>query len=616
MRLLNEIKERRLIPLMAAYLVTGFVALEAIDQLISYRFVPEMAYPVTLVLYLFGIPGSLVFAWFHGAPGKQSAPRVEVVLQASLAIVAIATGVYVYRAQAASLAAAAEGGLPPTSVAVLYFEDVSPGGDLGYVADGITEALIEQLDEVPSLDVVSRNGVIPFRDGDLRSDSIARILRVGTLVEGAVDQRGDELRISTRLVDGFSGADIERAAVAIPAGEFLAARDSVAASVALLLRQRLGEDVRVRELRSGTSSDEAWAFAQRAERLATDAEEEFERAEDPALSVARYVEADSLLALAEVLDPEWTYLAGARARAAYRRAWFTATIGDLETAMSEIDVGIDHANRGLALDPRDGYALEQRGTLRLLGVQMASALGESDTEVLDGLAEGARADLEAAVAADPSLATAHAMLSFFLAGGDDYVGAIISGQRALEEDAYLRGAERIYDRLVFAQYQVGQFNDARRWCDEGRARFPDDYRFVECQLWMLTTPGEEPDVQAAWDLRGQLVPMVPEPIRSLRRGVADVMVAGVLMRAELPDSADGVLARIDRSEDVDPQSLTLQYEAGMRASTGDLEGGLEALRRYVASTPGGTFPQAEARHWWWRDLQSDPGFRSLLDPSG
>ena len=183
---------------------------------------PELAYPVTLVLYLFGIPGSLVFAWFHGAPGRQQAPRVEVLLQAGLAVLAIATGVYVYRGQVASLAAATESGLPPTSVAVLYFEDVSAAGELGYVADGITEALIEQLDEVASLDVVSRNGVLPFREGGLRPDSIARILSVGTLVEGAVDQRGDELRITTRLVDGFSGADIERAAVEMPAGEFLA----------------------------------------------------------------------------------------------------------------------------------------------------------------------------------------------------------------------------------------------------------------------------------------------------------------------------------------------------------------------------------------------------------
>jgi hypothetical protein len=75
MRLLSEIKERRLIPLSAAYLVTGFVALEAMDQLISYGFLPAAAYPVTLVLYLFGIPSSFIFAWFHGAPGRQYAVR-------------------------------------------------------------------------------------------------------------------------------------------------------------------------------------------------------------------------------------------------------------------------------------------------------------------------------------------------------------------------------------------------------------------------------------------------------------------------------------------------------------------------------------------------------------
>ena len=62
MRLLREIKKRRLLPLMGAYLVTGFVALEGVDQIISYEILPAFAYPITLVLYLFGIPSSLVFA--------------------------------------------------------------------------------------------------------------------------------------------------------------------------------------------------------------------------------------------------------------------------------------------------------------------------------------------------------------------------------------------------------------------------------------------------------------------------------------------------------------------------------------------------------------------------
>ena len=258
MRLLREIKERRLIPLTAAYLVTGFVALEGVTQLNQYGFLPNAAYPVALVLYLFGIPSSFIFAWFHGAPGRQYAVRGEIMLQALLSILAIITGVYVYRTQVVPSNVAAEMGMPRTSIAVLPFEDISSRGDIGYIADGITSALIDELDDVRSLDVISRTGVSQFRGTRLRPDSIARILSVGTIISGTVDERADLLRITTSVIDGVGGAVIDRAITEIPATEFLSATDSVAQAVSGLLREQVGEEVRVRELQAGTTNQDAW----------------------------------------------------------------------------------------------------------------------------------------------------------------------------------------------------------------------------------------------------------------------------------------------------------------------------------------------------------------------
>ena len=609
MQLLREIKERRLIQLSAAYLVTGFVALEAMDQLISYGFVPAVAYPVTLVLYLFGIPASFIFAWFHGAPGRQYAPRVEVMLQTTLGALAVVTGVYVYRTQVVSFDVAAQMGLPPTSIAVLPFEDVSPRGDLGYVADGITDGLIDQLDAVRSLDVISKTGVLPFRDTSLRPDSIARILSVGTIITGSVDQRGDELRITIRLVDGVGGADIEFAIVELPTGDFLAARDSVAGSVSRLLRRRLGEDVRVRELRAGTTNQDAWALAQRAERLRTDAEDNFDAGGDIEASMRAIQEADSLLALAEDLDPEWVRIPGARAHAAYRLGWFAANLGDMGAVAEEIETGLGHAERALALDPTDANALEQRGTLKVL-TTMTTPLPPDE---MVSMLEGARADLEAAVREDPSLATAYAMLSLTFVGLQNNVSAVINARLALEEDAYLRGANRIYDRLAYAQYDLGQFREAQNWCDEGRRRFPDDARFTECQLWLMASPSGGTDVDAAWELLAQLDASSPEAQRPLNRSVGLIMVAGVLRKAALPDSAESVFARVDHSEEMDPQRVLYQYEAGIRASTGDADGAMQALQRWVAATPGATVGAEGDLHWWWRNLQSRPDFQVFIE---
>ena len=183
MPLLNEIRARRLLPFMGAYLVTGFVVLEGVDQLISHAFLPSVAYPIALVFYLFGMLGSLTFAWYHGEKGRQETTRGEVFMHATLVVLALGTSAYVLVSQrrASELAlAAASSGLEANSLAVLYFEDLSPGGDLAYVADGITEALIERLSLVRSLDVISKNGVEPFRGADIAVDSIARALEEKT----------------------------------------------------------------------------------------------------------------------------------------------------------------------------------------------------------------------------------------------------------------------------------------------------------------------------------------------------------------------------------------------------------------------------------------------------
>lgn len=611
MRLLHEVKERRLIQFVGAYLAGGFAFTEAASNLFQAGMLPVIVNPLAWTLYLFGIPSTLVFAWFHGAKGRQHAPRLEFVLQGMLVVLALSTCGYIYWNRPVQPELEAETGLPPNAIAVLYFDDASPKGNLGYVADGMTEALIKELSNVPSLTVISRNGVLPYRGRNVRPDSIARVLQVGTLIEGSVDQRGDRLRITTQLIDGFSGADIDRAAFEIPAGKFLAARDSLAASVSSLLRRRLGQDVRLRRLKSGTSNVDAWSLAQRAERLSTDAEDNFAQRGNPATSVADFRSADSLLAMAEQFDPKWAHPEAERAHIAYRRAYIAATVGDMETAQRQIDVGLKHADRALAMDPGNANALEQRGTLELL---TALAM-HPEADELTRLVDSAKADLQASVKTDPARASAYAMLSLALYGTGDKVGVVLNARRALEEDAYLRGADRIYARLVYADYDLGEFNDARNWCNRGRKRFPGNYRFIECQLWLLATPNTEASPDSAWYLLSRLDSLTPQSLRAYKHGVGQIMVAGVLRNAGLPDSAAHVLSRVDHSDKVDVQRNLYEYEAGILASTGtpDTTGALDALRRWVAMTPGSTLGTSTNLHWWWNSLRNLPAFQQFLD---
>src|SRR4030095_4206249 len=99
-----------------------------------------------------------------------------------------------------------EGDYAKKNIAVMYFEDRSPKKELGYLADGITEALINELSAVPQLKVISRNGVAPLKGKAPATDSVAKLLKIGTLVTGSLSPAsGGRYRVDVQLGDALSG---------------------------------------------------------------------------------------------------------------------------------------------------------------------------------------------------------------------------------------------------------------------------------------------------------------------------------------------------------------------------------------------------------------------------
>ncbi|HVG44868.1 MAG TPA: BTAD domain-containing putative transcriptional regulator, partial [Longimicrobium sp.] len=134
-------------------------------------------------------------------------------------------------------------GYDPRRVAVLYLDDYSKGGELGYLANGLTESLIHALSQVQALEVISRNGVKPYRDRAVRFDSLVADLRVGSVVEGSVQRSGDSVRVTVQLVDANTGAHLQSRTLVHSMTGIFALEDALADSVSGFLRRRLGEVV-------------------------------------------------------------------------------------------------------------------------------------------------------------------------------------------------------------------------------------------------------------------------------------------------------------------------------------------------------------------------------------
>ena len=548
------------------------------------------------------VPSFAAVSW--PAPRRRARRRLAAALGGGAILAAALLGVWLLRPGRAKPLAGGEA--DPRTVAILYFADESPGGTLGAVADGLTEDLIAQLSPVRPLRVISRNGVAPYRGTTVSRDSIARALRAGTVVDGSVTRVGDSVRIALRLADGPSGVDFARASLVFPLAGVMGARDSVASDVARILRDRIGEEVRLRDRQTGAASVAAWTLLQRGERARKDAEAKFVLGQ-LAEGMAAFVQADSLLAAAEATDARWADPIVLRGWIAYRQSRLTQ---DMPARLGRIAAGLGHAERALTLAPRDAAALELRGTLRYFKWLQQET---TDPRAAKALLSSAQTDLEAAVKANPSLASAHNTLSHVYSQGCDKVSIVVEARTAYEEDAYLDNANVVLWRLFLANYDLESLQQAQRWCDEGARRFPGDYRFSECRLWLMTTPLVSPDIALAWRLWGRVDSLAPAGAHAFQVGRAKLIVGGVLARAGLADSAGRVLPSARAGADVDPNLELTYIESYMRTLVRDDAGAIALLRRYFAANPPDDTESACGwdAHWWWRDLRGKPGFRAL-----
>ncbi len=609
----KELKERRLFQIVASYAVAGWVILGVFDQIIDRGLLPEIVYRILLILYFGGMVAAAVSGWFHGEKGHQQVTRPEVMvltLVALLTLCGVGWAVREHLRMGQVRTAAGEAGLALQRVAVLYFRDLTRGEDLSYLADGLTESLIERLSGSQALDVLSRNASSAFRDSTLPTDSIARILGAGTIVDGTVERRGDRIRVSTSLMDGASGAEIQRGSVERPAEDILALQGEVADEVALLLGRWLAEEVELREARSGTESGLAWTLFQRGERRREEGARALDDGDRETFAQA-YREADSLYAEAERADPEWTPPLVQRALLSDLLAQVSAR-EDPRKAVSWVNAGIQYADRALGLDPRSAEALLVRGRLEYF--RWRGGL-EMDPLASEEAFQRSISDLEQATALDPALAEAHSILSLLYSEKADNTGAKLAARAAYEADQFLRSADEVLFRLYATSYDLEQFRDATEYCEEGRRRFPRHLLFRECRLWLLAAPSPQapaPDPDEAWATLELYLEVAPPQLKEYLRLKGQILVAGTLGKAEIPDSAEAVLARSRATPAMDPEMELLGLEALVRLQMGQEEQALELLKTYLTLNPQHRAGWQWTAHWWWRPLQNNPEFRRLI----
>jgi serine/threonine protein kinase/Tfp pilus assembly protein PilF len=87
------------------------------------------------------------------------------------------------------------------SLAVLPFRNLNGSSAEDFLADGMTNALINDLTQVASFRVISSNSSMQYRGTNKALPQIARELNVHAIVQGTVLRSGDRVQVDARLVD-------------------------------------------------------------------------------------------------------------------------------------------------------------------------------------------------------------------------------------------------------------------------------------------------------------------------------------------------------------------------------------------------------------------------------
>lgn len=506
----------------------------------------------------------------------------------------------------------------PTHIAVLYFDDLSGDQSLRYIANGLTQDLIEKLGDVRGLHVISLDGVRQYRGRTPAPDSIARALEVGTIIAGSVARSQNRLRVSVRMVDPATGEQLLSQTVDRTVGDIFAIQDTIAQDVSETLRRRLGLELQLRQQRATTKNAAAWDLVQRAGELREDASSLEERRETRAAAVERLWEADSLLQQAEALDHHWVVPILDRGEIAFRQSLLVGsrTQTDLskppsaparaeatETEWLRRAAGL--AERAYALSPDDAQVLELRGFLRY-------QLWVGSVDPAQGLR--AEQDLRAAVLRDPGRARAWYALSQIQRYTGRFAEADQSARHALDADAYLSEAYQVITNLFFNALNQERFAEARHWCDLGRRRFPMLPNFVDCQLRMLGWSGAgEAAIAQAWTLLAVVDARDPNPKYPLAWADRRIMVAAVIGRSGLTDSAHAVLRRVNMAVVDSSVRVEMSYaEAYVHLLSGERDEALRLLSTFLQVNP--TARAYVARSPWFTPLAGDPRFQDLVRP--
>ncbi len=345
------------------------------------------------------------------------------------------------------------------SVAVLPF--VNAGGDPNteYLSDGITESLINTLSQLPNLRVMARSTVFRYKGKEADPQKVGRELRVGAVLVGRLQQRGDTLVVQAELVDVAKGSQLWGSQYNRKLADVFVLQEEISREISEKLRLRLTGEEKKRLTKRYTENTEAYqaylkgrySWNKRTEEGLLKGVDYFQQAidKDPNYALA-YVGLADCYGLLGIWGPPRPAEAFPRAKAAALKAVEIGdTLGEAHTSLAWINFVFDWDWAGAEREYRRAFELNPSyATAHQWYAHYLMWMGRL---------EEAKAEMKRAQELDPLSLVINTELAYPFYYAGQYDQAIQQGRRALELDPNFYRAHWL---LGLVYEQKGMFGEA------------------------------------------------------------------------------------------------------------------------------------------------------------
>ncbi|NQV42252.1 MAG: tetratricopeptide repeat protein [Candidatus Marinimicrobia bacterium] len=280
-KLIQELRNRRVFRVTAVYLGVGYAILEASSIIVPTMGFPGVIVKIILGLLVIGFPVAIILAWmFQMTPEglrrspksgeKQSQSDKPLTGNATIIVLLIIiAGLLVY-SQFRDSSFVGQDSLSlidSKSIAVLPFTPFTKTDDDQSFADGMHDDILTQLSKVADLKVISRTSVMQYKETTMLISDIARELGVANVLEGSVRRVGDQIRIVAQLINAETDEHLWAETFDRKYADIFSMQSEVAQKIARALKAKLTPKEKQYIETKPTENQKAWELYVRAELL-------------------------------------------------------------------------------------------------------------------------------------------------------------------------------------------------------------------------------------------------------------------------------------------------------------------------------------------------------------